>query len=275
MLAILATCSLQAQGVHYRFTGTVGGSDPLTTFKSPRSPIPGLEVKIGDQLTGTFQVKSSGRAISDRDPNQRIYLGNVEDFSVILNGHELIPDTAPAGDSLLLNNRSEIIGWLELDPLAPGTSDVLTITTPQGGITVGPEPDLGITLNLTDSSASALNSFSPNFGFPEQIEFERFDVTKGFIRTWVTSDTTSFTGIMFNIDSLERFDPNAAPPVKLSTGHHVSWPADAEGYVLEESESTEGPWSPSKSAPIVIDDQNIVVMDKQGPKMFYRLVKVN
>ena len=80
---------------------------------------------------------------------------------------------------------------------------------------------------------------------------------------------------MLNIDSLEQFDPNAAPPVKLSTGHHVSWPADAEGYLLEESESTEGPWSPSKSAPILINDQNIVVMDKQGPKMFYRLVKVN
>ena len=413
LLTLLATPSLHAQTIHYQFTGTVEGTDPFIAFSSPESPIPGLEVEIGDQLSGTFEVFPRGLNFSHTgngapppspdSPGLQIYGGNVSDFRVRLKGHELIPEiekgtptfsagdienldvfvtrltqqedkvskflsekirdstrdqllayddsrsdvdtlqssliqdlnsiilgasiyevqrfseivlrpetkvllygrqqgvdfarlnrhliedaypteltrpprTTTGGDSLLVNDRSAHIGWLELDPLAPGQADVITITTPIGGIRVGPQPNLGISLNLTDSSATALQPLSRNAPFPVDIDFELFDVTKGFIRLWEGESQEGDSGsadwgIMFNIDSLEPFAPAVTAPVKLSIGSHVTWPTDAEGYILEEAETVEGPWTQSEKIPAMINGQNSVEMDRQGRSKFYRLVK--
>ena len=68
----------------------------------------------------------------------------------------------------------------------------------------------------------------------------------------------------------------AAPEsIELTTGFHVSWPSNAESYVLEEAESANGPWVRSQGTPIVVEGQNIVVMDMQSRSKFYRLVKSN
>ena len=80
---------------------------------------------------------------------------------------------------------------------------------------------------------------------------------------------------MFNIDSIEEFDPNTPASVELSTGFYVAWPADSEGYILEEAESPEGPWITSEGSPATVDAQNIVVMDMESRLGFYRLVKAN
>ena len=49
---------------------------------------------------------------------------------------------------------------------------------------------------------------------------------------------------MFNIDSLEELNPEAPAAVALSTGFHVSWPADTDGYTLKTATAPDGPWSP-------------------------------
>jgi hypothetical protein len=106
------------------------------------------------------------------------------------------------------------------------------------------------------------------------IDFEHFDVAKGFIR--INGDGgTNGQGILFNIDSLEVSAPVDEPPVEISIGFHVAWPSEHAGYTLEEATSAAGPWTPSQIEPMIVDGQNIVVMDlKEGLKL-YRLVNRN
>lgn len=281
LVVLLAAHSLHAQNVYYRFTGTVEGTDPVIGFSSPESVSIGLDAEIGDQVSGTFGVGPMGRGISlNPSSSLRIFIENVFDFRVTMGDQELLPESAPAGDSLLLNDNAERVGWLELDPLSSGVADVLTITTPQGGIGVEPWPSLGITLNFTDSSRTVHQDFTGLSAFPQQIDFERFDVTKGFIRSWLTDSQSSDQGIMFNIDSLEEFDPSVEPSVDppveptvpmLSTGYHIAWRADSTGLILESADSAEGPWTKRRAVPLAVGGQNIIGIDAINQLELFRL----
>jgi hypothetical protein len=170
---------------HYSFSGTVEGTDPFIRFLSPESPIPNLEVKIGDQLSGEFVVRPTVRAGDiDGNDNPRIFFGKIVKFQVEPNGRQLIPDNARRGDILISNDTEDQTDFIELNPLVEGVVDVLSIATSYGGIGVGEISNLGVTLNLTDSSGKALGESIPARPFPIHEVFEHFDVGKGFIRTW-------------------------------------------------------------------------------------------
>jgi hypothetical protein len=281
LLSLLATHSLFAQTVYYRFTGTVEGTDPVIGFSSPESVSIGLNAEIGDQVTGSFGVASMGRDIVlDSNPDFRIFFKNVFNFEIALSAQDLLPNRGVAGDSLLLNDRSERVGWVELDPLTSGVADVLTITTPQGGFVGLPWQNLGIALNFTDSTRT-VHQGSPDLSeFPQEIDFDRFDVAKGFIRTWLTDSESSDHGIMFNIDSLEEFDPNEKPPIDppaeqsvpiLSKGYHILWKADSADRILESAEFVGGPWVHHKALPLSVKGQNVIGVNTKIDQKLFRL----
>ncbi len=267
MATTIAFCTLQAQSVHYRFTGTVDSNGLEGRFAPPKSPIPGLEVNDGDPVTGSFTLVEAdqfafGRmTISDRA---------VKDFRVSLNGHDLLPRKAPPSDRLWINGgRGPRPQFLESTPLS-NQGDAQTLTTPIGGVKLpvggGASIQIAIVLNLTNPTGGLFE----NSSLPETISLDDYPLAKGFIRTIAPERKVPGThGIMFNIDSLEE----AEQPVELYTGFYVSWRADAEGLILEEAESTEGPWLPSSSARATADGMNIVAMEMQSRSKLFRLVQ--
>ena len=265
--ASMALCSLQAQTVHYRFTGTVDGNGLEGKFTPPESPIPGLEVNDGDLVTGSFNLVEE---LEETFGRTDVSYGSVTDFRVSLNGHDLIPRNAPPGDRLWIDNGKGPRPWnLETTPLAK-EGDVQAVTTSIGGVAIplgsGETAQIAIVLNFTDSTANLIDAE----GRPKRITLEDYDVAKGFIRTIVfPRGTPGVEGIMFNIDSLEQ----AEQPVELSTGFHVAWRADADGLNLEEAESAEGPWLASSGVRATADGMNIVVMDLQSRSKLFRLVE--
>lgn len=265
-----------AQEAYYRFTGTVEGAQDSGQFgfSSPESPVPGLEVCVGDQINGTFKLDESP---AETMGGISVSFESVVDFRVVLNGSELLPQEVPAGDRLWLNDeKGTVPQLLESTPLA-NIGDAQTITTPLGGVALSVEGkesvQIALVLNFTETTGSLFD----NESLPESIALDDYDVAKGFIRTFDIERprNTATHGIMFNIDSIEEYDPSAPEPVELATGYHVSWPADAEGFVLEEAESLEGPWKTSEVMPIVVNGLNVVLMDMRSRLRVYRLVRAN
>jgi hypothetical protein len=284
--------------VLYRFTGTVEASDPRFGFSSPVPISDEIQAQVGDQIAGTFGFTNPyphlGNTLLQSPWEAKGYYNSLSrqelSMSVVINGYELtstwnlgvyIANDFSSSKFFDLIGRtptegSPEIGWSWDLPLAD-SGDAFSMvmgrresSSRNDGILIDdallPQPlrnqPLEVTLNFTDSTGRV---FDEDASFPPAIDFHAFDIVKGLISIGRPGD-----GILFNIDSIELFDPNA--PV-LTTGYHVAWPIDAEGYTLEESVSPEGPWMPSSVTPTVVENQNIVIMDVQSRLKFYRLTK--
>lgn len=151
---------------------------------------------------------------------------------------------------------------------------MLSIATSYGGVGAGEISNLGVSLNLTDSSEQALGESIPADPFPIHEVFEQFDVGKGFIRTWESFGVSHHWGIMFNIDHTTNFNRSPLPTasLELSVGSHIMWPEDSDDYSLEEAGSAEGPWVRSEESPVIVDGQKLVVLDAQSRRKHFRLV---
>lgn len=311
MLVSMAAIPVRAYGAYilYRFTGTVEVTDEtLINFPSPVPISDEIQAQVGDRITGTFGFPSPYPFPADYEhpfQDQKGY-GRYDDtstdpvltMSLVINGHELTStwsvDASVLNDRVL--NSQEIslrfgasaqyaIGDYPLanfgDACILGMGNFYRIEEDDhldkddeilmdGALL--PEPLAGLAdtdgrfrvyLNFTDSTGSVFQDAS----FPESIDFSAFDIAKGFLHAGQSNG-----GIMFNIDSFEEVDRSAPT---LTTGFHVSWPSDAEGYVLEVAGLPEGPWMRSEGAPIVVEGQNIVVMDMESRSKFYRLTEAD
>lgn len=283
--------------VLYRFTGTVEASDPRFGFSSPVPISDEIQAQVGDQITGTFGFTNpyphSGSPRSQSSWEKKLYKNSLSrqelTMSVLVNGHELtstwslgvyVTSDFDSGEffdllGIIPPEGSPEIGWSWDLPLAnfgdafcmgmgifesSERNDAILMDDALLPRSLRSQP-FQVWLNFTDSTGRVFEDAS----FPSSIDLHSFDIVKGLITIGRPGD-----GILFNIDSIELFDPNA--PV-LTTGYHVAWPIDAEGYTLEESASPEGPWIPSSVAPTVVENQNIVIMDVQSRLKFYRLTK--
>ncbi len=217
----------------------------------------------GHELTSTWSV--SAAVLNDRVQNSREISQRLgADARFILGDLPL----ANFGDAFILHMGN--FYRIEADDPIDNNNEILMdgalLPEPLAGLADG-GGRFKVHLIFTDSTGSAFADTS----FPKSINFSAFDIAKGFLHAGPNNG-----GILFNIDSFEEIDSNApTTPVKLTTGFHVSWPADAGGYLLEEAESPDGPWVPSQGTPLVVDGQNIVVMDFQSRSRFYRLTKTN
>lgn len=283
--------------VLYRFTGTVEASDPRFGFSSPVPISDEIQAQVGDQITGTFgftiPYPHLGSMRSQASWEQNFYHNSLSrkelTMSVVVNGHRLTSTwslgvivTSDFDSGAFFDLRGIIppegspeIGWSWDLPLADfgdafsmgmgilessERNDAILMDDTLLPRSLRSQP-FQVWLNFTDSTGRVYEDAS----FPPSIDIHSFDIVKGLITIGRPGD-----GILFNIDSIEPFDPNAP---MLTTGYHVAWPIDAEGYTLEESVSPEGPWIPSSMIPTVIDNQKIIIMDAQSRLNFYRLIK--
>ncbi len=292
----VATCLLAFSAIHsegastfYQFRGTVTDSDSSLAFISDLNVAPGLEVKIGDAVTGMVEIKS--RSDAPGFPNGSFgpgrgayfYLNTTQHLTI--NGRQLsngeAPTIAVVADNVSRGNSIDFV----TSPLSAEFGDSFAIhvsSQDTRGVLLDGEPIpstsyVDILLNLTDSTGTVFQ----NTGHPIHLDGEKFDMRKGFIiRASGSGGVIRNRGIIFTIDTLEEFDPSApiielATPVEITTGFHVSWPANAEGYVLEESESVGGGWVRYEKTPLLVEGQNIVVMDMQSRAKIFRLTKTN
>ena len=304
LFVLLATHSLHAQGLSYRFTGTVEETNPEIPFPSLENIDPRFAaVQAGDLVSGTVRLESLSSPLfksNDGPAELLIYPMATHDLHLELNNEVLIDDHA-AGNDVLIFNDWNVVGETRDEsgnlvfsnagnplvlpsifaPLGPFTNvrhDGITMVTTAEEVSIGDGVSLQMHLNLTDSSGT---SFELLEGIDEAaspvnqlIDFERFDVAKGFIKIYGGKSTHGH-GILFNIDALEVSAPSDGPTIEISRGFHVAWPSDQAGYTLEEATSAEGPWTPSQVEPMIVDGQNIVVIDVRDELKLYRLVKRN
>lgn len=291
----------QTRDIHYRFTGTVERPNEGVPFASPLFISDELQAEVGDPITGTIQIPVPNPregAIGDIwtiEDGVRINIGTTGTYAsragemnrmhleININGHTVSSIgtvTAVVGNDLTrpsdfhLPNISPASDEADMFVLAVEPGDGLLLDGRRLNGTL--KNNLGMSVNLIDPSGRVYR----NASLPALIALQDFATAKGVIVDYTQSPPGDSTltqegGIMFNIDSLERIDSNAPTSVELATGYHVSWPSDAEGYVLEEAESPEGPWVASQVTPIVVDGQNIVMMELQSRSKFYRLVNSN
>ncbi len=290
LLAFSATHG-RAASTTYRFTGTVTDSDLYRPFTVDLGVVLGLEVKIGDPVTGTLEIKSKPLAFPPDIYGPRTgtyaYLGSVQ--TVLINGTELSSGLAPTYAIVANDVTQEMPGRLEGTQLAEsGDAYVLVVSSQDtrgvisGGQSLSVADYVDIKLNLTDSAGTIFSDSS----HPNALDAQKFDIRRGFVTPAGWGGGDSNRGILFSIDTLEIIGTNGGedcncvittpdPIPTVSTGFHVSWPRNAEGYVLEEAESPEGPWLGSAGTTVVVEGRKIVVMDMQSRSKLYRLTKAN
>lgn len=271
--ALLMSSVLESEEVIYRFTGTVQGAPPQIDFNSPERPASGIEARLGDRVSGTFVIDARHPNAVGLSTNILEFDRDVSNIQISIEDRPLFSDEGPGGVVNLANDVTE----LEFHSLNSAPVDFLTITTFWGGEFINRQEKIGIRLHLVDSTGQRFpEQITDDTEIPEPIDISRYDIATGFIHGYDNSRRTTNIGILFQIDSLEIFDPNGSeptPPIELMIGHHVAWPESAEGYTLEESDSPDGPWTRSSRMPIVNEGLKIIVMDKQSPKKFFRLIK--
>lgn len=278
-----------AQGTLYRFTGKVIDSGIPDSFTLDLGLIPGTELRVGDPVTGTIEVLSKPiRFPADAFPEWmgvHAYLNSSQEFEIggksLSNGDAVTtaatinnpkpddPDLgalyrplASLGDAYILNISSQDVQPILVDGTKPLRSDYIEIF-----------------LNLTDSTGSVFSSVD----HPAKLDLERFDKSLGYILPVIGNGVVDVDrGIAFSVDSIQEAGDTdtenpivtikpATPVPSLTTGFHVSWPSVSEGYVLQESETPNGPWTTHDSTPLVSNDQNVVLMNLNDRSRFYRL----
>ncbi len=281
----------EAATTTYRFTGRVTDSDLYRPFTVDLGVVPGLEVGIGDSVTGTMKIYANPSAFPPGiyGPGTGTY-ASLNSLSLMINGTELSAGRAPTWTIVANDVSQSDSSLLEGGQLAEsGDAYVLVVSSQDtrgvlvNGAAVPPADYVSIQLSLTDSTGTVFQ----NAQHPIQVDPQNFDLRKGFItrRTFSQTEVT-YRGILFSIDTLRIVgsDDTNGPPViitpaipvpTLTTGFHVSWPSSADGYVLEVADSAEGPWIRSEATPVVADGRNIAVMAMQGRSRLYRLTKAD
>lgn len=221
-LALLASSSAYAQIQIFEFTGTVEDSHPWIDFESYGAILPGWEVQAGDPIVGSFKVdteRSSHLLPGTGSPdapawpvNNRFYFGSVSDFSVKVNGREIVNREHKPGDTITIGGFEDLQENWEF-PLIGEMGDSIAFATPWGGVQLADGFDgsedfmLGVSLNLTDSFGELFDRAE----YPSSIDIEAFDFPKGFIYEWENSSQQGRQGILYSIDSLRLVDTVPRP----------------------------------------------------------------
>lgn len=224
-LGLLTSVATQAQIQIFEFSGTVEDSHPWIDFESTAETLPGLAVKAGDSITGSFKVDAEQAfhlvpAIGGEAPppwpfNNRFYFESVTDWSVMVNGREILGREQMPGETVVIGGFEDLQQNWQF-PLIGDEADSIAFATPWGGLPLsgGFEASddflIGVTLNLTDSFGDAFDDAR----YPSAIDIEDFDFPKGFIYAWETQAQQPRKGILFHIDTLRLVETVPRPLIQ-------------------------------------------------------------
>ena len=193
---LLTSVAAHAQIQIFEFTGTVEDSHPLIDFQSRLETLPGLQVQAGDSITGSFKVDADQGVhllpatgaegmLPTWPVNNRFYFESVTDWSVMVNGREIIGHEQRPGETVVIGGFEGLQEFWQF-PLIGGEADSIAFAIPWGGLPLADGFEgsddflIGVSLNLTDSLGAAFGDAR----YPSLINLEDFDYPKGFIYEW-------------------------------------------------------------------------------------------
>ena len=232
---LLTSVATQAQIQIFEFTGTVEDSHPLIDFQSRLETLPGLEVKAGDSITGSFKVDADQGVhllpatgaegmLPTWPVNNRFYFESVTDWSVMVNGREIIGHEQRPGETVVIGGFEGLQEFWQF-PLIGGEADSIAFAIPWGGLPLADGFEgsddflIGVSLNLTDSLGAAFGDAR----YPSEVNSEDFDYPKGFIYEWEsqTQPHQPLQGILFHIDTLQLVDTVPRPLIRTGLKSHT------------------------------------------------------
>jgi hypothetical protein len=96
-----------------------------------------------------------------------------------------------------------------------------------------------------------------------------YDPTTQLFALRVSPDNSGTATVAFSLSPV----PSLRIAPRSDGQFQISWPAAAQGYVLETATNLVSPvtWSPSAGAVTSTNDQNLVIITNNRPTEFYRL----
>jgi hypothetical protein len=213
----IATTKVQAQLLHYRFSGIVDTGYQPDNLDTTTQLIQGLDFSLGDRVEGSLVVDpTDGVHVSDSNLPEKnlIYFSAVSNLTLQINEQPILSpngqtlEMAVFDDALQQNNEvyfpvhlndgdTVLMTTLNAIPLAPGS----TLSAAAA--------DFEFTLMLNDSSGAAVKHLE----LSEPLQLQAFDSAMGFIRPWQGTAESTSEGILFHIDSIELVDTLDRPVI--------------------------------------------------------------
>jgi hypothetical protein len=200
LLAIITSSTLNAQLLHYRFSGAIEAPGAAEL-------VPGLTFKHGEAIEGYLTIDPShGYPLTSPDlpPRNKIYPGAVSQLSLSIGSETLFSPNDLFLD-LSVYDHTPKPNRASYETQDEGSADTLLITSPQP-IPVSSDSssgasatDLALALVLSDSSSSAF----PTPRFPVDFRLDSFDTAYGVIKPWYEPNHTEPREIRFRIDSFD------------------------------------------------------------------------
>lgn len=288
-LILLSLCgggALWGEIINYRFSGTVQGRENGVRFRSESDPLPGImTVRVGDHVEGSFLLDTSVEVFPSGPPPdpefelaESLYFKHaISEFQISINGKNLMPGDLSQKKVYFLNDRfyrkSETLHVSkDMEPQKSLQGDVVVIVA--GGY-LSADEYISVTLNLTDPSMKAIESFSETDiqegNLPVELSLSAFEVAKGFVELVFYPDPSEYKGIIFNIDTFEKVDPNEEP--KLRMGYYIAWPDDGKNYSLQATHAPNGEWTNVDVKLQRMEGQWVYFTELSAQSKLFRLVK--